>query len=320
MSSSIEITIITMSTTAADGGATAVANIMMCCASCGIKESDDIKLRTCTACKSVRYCSVKCQKEHRSQHKKACKKRAAELRDEILFKQPESRHDGDCPICILPLPLDPRKSIVMTCCSKLVCKGCDHANQMHEFKGSLDPKCPFCRKPAPETKKDINMSKMKRIEANDPLAMSEMGIKRYEEGDRSGAYEYWNKAAELGEADAHYHLSEYYRNEQGVNNDEKKRLYHLEEAAIGGHPNARFNLGCHEGSKGRIERAMNHFIISANLGHDGAIEVLKRYYAEGNVSKEDLAAALRAHQAAVDATNSPQREAEEKYANQQGQW
>eukprot|EP00985_Skeletonema_marinoi_P026872 scaffold21234_cov73-Skeletonema_marinoi.AAC.1 len=66
--------------------------MMMCCASCGTAEVDDIKLKTCTACKSVRYCSIKCQKEHRSQHKRACKKRAAELHDEILFKQPENAH------------------------------------------------------------------------------------------------------------------------------------------------------------------------------------------------------------------------------------
>ncbi|KAK1735014.1 hypothetical protein QTG54_014080 [Skeletonema marinoi] len=67
---------------------------MMCCASCGISEGDDIKLKTCTACKSARYCSVKCQKEHRPKHKRACKKRAAELHDEMLFKQPESAHYG----------------------------------------------------------------------------------------------------------------------------------------------------------------------------------------------------------------------------------
>eukprot|EP00984_Skeletonema_dohrnii_P028594 scaffold18651_cov70-Skeletonema_dohrnii-CCMP3373.AAC.1 len=65
---------------------------MMCCACCGIAEGDDIKLKTCTACKSARYCSVKCQKDHRPKHKGECKKRAAELRDELLFKQPESTH------------------------------------------------------------------------------------------------------------------------------------------------------------------------------------------------------------------------------------
>ncbi len=36
---------------------------------------------------------------------------------------------------------------------------------------------------------------------------------------------------------------------------------------------------------------------------------LKQCYTDGHVSKEDFAAALRAHQAAVDATKSPQREA-----------
>ena len=92
----------------------------------------------------------------------------------------------------------------------------------------------------------------------------------------------------------------------------KKRLYHLEEAAIGGHPRARYNLGCYEGYNGRIERTIKHFIISANLGYDNAIEALRKEYSHGNISKEDLEAAHRAHQAAVDATKSPQREAAEE--------
>ena len=58
------------------------------------------------ACKIVQYCSVACQTEHRSEHKRACKKRVAELRDEILFKQPESSCFGDCPICCLPISID----------------------------------------------------------------------------------------------------------------------------------------------------------------------------------------------------------------------
>eukprot|EP00984_Skeletonema_dohrnii_P017230 scaffold7802_cov115-Skeletonema_dohrnii-CCMP3373.AAC.1 len=80
------------------GGAEESDDTMMFCASCGIAEVDDIKLKKCTACYLVKYCSVKCQRNHRPQHKRACKKRAAELRDEILFKQPESRDLGDCPI------------------------------------------------------------------------------------------------------------------------------------------------------------------------------------------------------------------------------
>ena len=68
--------------------------MMSHCASCGKPENDDVKLKKCAACHLVRYCSVKCQKDHRPKHKKECKKRAAELHDEILFKEPESTHFG----------------------------------------------------------------------------------------------------------------------------------------------------------------------------------------------------------------------------------
>ena len=65
---------------------------MHCCASCGTTGNDDVKLKDCSACHLMKYCSVKCQKDHRPQHKKECKKRAAELHDELLFKQPENTH------------------------------------------------------------------------------------------------------------------------------------------------------------------------------------------------------------------------------------
>jgi len=124
---------------------------MMCCASCGTAEVDDIKLKTCTACKSVRYCSVKCQREHRPQHKRPCKKRAAELHDEILFKQPKSSHEGDCPICCLPLSLDKTKSTLMSCCSKIICNGCEYSNDVRIYQEKLESTCPFCRQLDPKS-------------------------------------------------------------------------------------------------------------------------------------------------------------------------
>ena len=45
------------------------------CASCGIKEDGDTKFEICTACKSVRYCGVECQKKHRLKHKNVAKRR-----------------------------------------------------------------------------------------------------------------------------------------------------------------------------------------------------------------------------------------------------
>jgi len=285
---------------------------MMRCACCGIAEGDDIKLKTCTACKSARYCSVKCQKEHRSQHKQECKKRAAELRDELLFKQPESNHYGDCPICCLPLLLDEHKSLMSPCCSKRICNGCVHANQMRELEGNLQQKCPFCRHPTPKTAKESETRMMKRIEVNDSFATFQMGLRRHDEGNHEEAFKYWTKAVELGDVESHYLLSTMYQGGPGVEKDEKKEVYHLEQAAIGGDRGARYNLGCTEAENGNFERAVKHWIIAAQLGDDASIQVLKQCYADGKINKEDFAAALRAYQAAVDATKSPQREAAAK--------
>jgi len=123
-----------------------------------------------------------------------------------------------------------------------------------------------------------------------------------------GAFECWTKAAELGYAGAHHNLSVMYEMGQGVVENEKKMVYHLEEAAIGGNPYARHNLANVEGKSGRHERAMKHDIIAANLGHDNSLENVREGFKGGFVSKEDFAAALRGHQAAVDATKSAQRE------------
>jgi TPR repeat protein len=111
-----------------------------------------------------------------------------------------------------------------------------------------------------------------------------------------------------------------YREGEGVEKDLKKEMYHMEEAAIGGHPDARFNLGNHEGRNGRVERAVKHWVIAAKLGHDKALDEVKQGFAHGFVSKENYEAALRGHQAAVDATKSEQRDVAEEYYNHRNQF
>eukprot|EP00984_Skeletonema_dohrnii_P021857 scaffold11034_cov155-Skeletonema_dohrnii-CCMP3373.AAC.7 len=285
--------------------------MMRFCASCGTAEVDEIKLKTCDDCDLVRYCSVKCQQEHQSQHGEMCKERAAELRDEILFKQPERTHVGDCPICFLPLPLDKQKSMMNSCCSKIICKGCVYADMIRE-KQRADYSCPFCRKMIPDTEREQYKDVRKRAAANDSFAMILLGVRCYSKGDFRGAFKHYEKAADLGDVDAHYHLSLLYLMGEGVEKDEEKRAYHLEEAAIGGHPEARYHLAAIEQQNGRVERKVKHLIIAANLGHSNSIQALKTCYKDGNVSKEEFAAALRGHQAALNATKSPQREAGEK--------
>ena len=281
-------------------------SVTMCCASCGIAEIDEIELKECDDCDLVRYCSDECQQEHKSEHEEACQKRMAELRDEILFKQPEISHHGDCPICYLPLPLDAKKCTLYSCCSKMICNGCRYAHQ--EFEGELQhKKCAFCRQPAPTSDKEAFLLMKKRMKANDPDAMCSVAL-YHKDNDNKKSYKYWIKAAGLGNIAAHFYLSFMYRLGKGVEENDKKALYHLEEAAIGGHAEARHIMGAYEEDKGRHDRAAKHWIIAANLGHDGSLNKLKVMYREGSVKKEDFASALRAHHDAVNATKSPQRE------------
>src|SRR5210317_792800 len=124
-------------------------SVITCCASCGKAEVDDIKLKKCS-CLLVKYCSVECQKNHRPQHKKACRKRMAEIRDDKLFTQPDESHLGECSICCLPLPLGVKKLTIMDCCSKIFCGGCALANRRREREGGLKQRCAFCREPLPK--------------------------------------------------------------------------------------------------------------------------------------------------------------------------
>ena len=200
------------------------------CASCGISEIDEVKLlEKCTDCDLVRYFSDECQTNHRQEHQEACKKRVAELRDELLFKQPESSYPGDCPICCLPLSLDIEKSFMWSCCSKVVCKGCNYANDKREEEMRFQRKCLFCRREVPETDEEIDKRMMKRVEANDPAALCHMGIEKCEKGDYIGAFEYLSKAAELDSVQAHCHLSLLYNQGHGVDKDRGKEIHHLEE-------------------------------------------------------------------------------------------
>ncbi len=85
----------------------------------------------------------------------------------------------------------------------------------------------------------------------------------------------------------------------------------MEEAAIRGHPEARSNVGCEEWEvNGNAERAVKYWIIAAPQGFDLVTKALIQMIKMGLICKEDLAATLRAHQAA---TKSPKREMADKF-------
>ena len=170
------------------------------CANCGKGEECSGDLKSCAACKLVKYCCRDCQIAHRPQHKKECKKRAAELYDEKLFEQPPPREE--CPICMLPLPLDAYHVVYKSCCGKDICDGCIYA--MSETGDKNMKLCPFCKAIPPERLPEEEVERvMKLMEKGNADAFYQRGghyahriygLQR----DMARANELWLKAGELG--------------------------------------------------------------------------------------------------------------------------
>lgn len=65
---------------------------------------------------------------------------------------------------------------------------------------------------------------MERVKANDPAAIRHLGKQHFDKGEYGDAYEYWNKAALLGDIEAHNLLSNLYQEGKGVEKDMKKEV------------------------------------------------------------------------------------------------
>ena len=278
----------------------------MSCANCGKTEEDgNTTLKACVACKMVKYCNRECQIQHRPHHKEECKRRAAELHDEALFKQPP--HNEDCQICFVPLPkLHTTGSKYYACCGKVVCSGCIFAVKLSSKKRL----CPFCRSPPAITDEDDNKREEKRIELGDAIALNAQGS-HYSEGkfgypqSHTKALDLWHRAAKLGNSPANYNIGICYHLGHGVVQDTKKAKYYWELAAIKGHVDARFNIGSLEVNP---YKKIKHFLIASGFGSDLAVEEIKRMYELGVVTSNVYEEASSGRQEYLDSIKSDQRD------------
>ena len=280
--------------------------MLLSCANCGKGEEDSNNLKSCAACKLVKYCSRDCQVAHRPQHKKECKKRAAELYDEKLFKDVERE---ECPICMLPLSFETGTASFQSCCGKCICIGCDYAMRMSEGKDL----CAFCRTPAATSNKEHTKRTKKLMQAGNANAFNMLGFS-YAVGklelpqDYQQAIELYLKAGELGCAAAYYNLGQSYREGTGIEVDEKKAKYYYELAAMGGDIMARNSLAAMEGNVGNNERAKKHLILAAKAGFKISLVNAKEYFMQGIITKDEYESTLRAHQKSLDEMKSDMRD------------
>jgi tetratricopeptide (TPR) repeat protein len=287
-----------------------------CCADCGSVAGGGVSFKACKACMLVRYCNSDCQKNHWPKHRKVCKQRAAELRDEALFKDPPAKED--CPICFLPKPTKliccmslPPATITSvpindfaianeelankgteeyySCCGKGICGGCIYSF----YKFGNDDKCPFCNADQDKTDGELVEEMMKRVEANDANSIYALGTYYYhgDHGllqDQEKAKELLTRAAELGSSKAHFQLGIIYE----VGGDIKNAKFHYEAAAMAGDESARYNLGVTEARAGNKERAINHLTIAASGGHHISMNFLRSLFEQGFVSRESIDSTL----------------------------
>jgi tetratricopeptide (TPR) repeat protein len=313
------------------------------CAECGKEEGGVSSLKACTSCKLVKYCDATCQRNHWKKHKKQCKQRAAELRDEALFKDPPPKED--CPICFLPMPFrfisctilppatvssvpikdfadaneglaDKDTDEYYPCCGKSICGGCVYSfqksrnNLASPFCNSSD-NCPFCKTDRTDKTNEVAVDGiMRRAEANDAGAMYALAS-YYHHGrggvlkDYARAMELYTRAAELGSSQAHYNLGIEYR-QRG---DSNKAKFHYETAAMAGHELARCNLGNMDGKSGNIERAFKHWMIAASAGDFGAMYNLLAALWNGHISRESIDSTLEAYNSCCVKMRSEARDA-----------
>jgi TPR repeat protein len=270
---------------------------------------------------SVKYCNAICQHKHWPKHKTACKIRAAELRDEALFKDPPAKEE--CPICFIPMPskiiccvsLPPatiesvpiydyaianeelanmNTQVYYSCCGKSICTGCIYSFR----KSGNNDKCPFCNSDrADKTDEDVVEEIMKRAEANDPASICLLAHS-YHHGrgglqqDHAKAIELYAKAANLGYKEAHNNLANLYY--KGVGNL-KKAKFHYEAAAMAGNEGARYNLAICEKELGNMDWAVKHLKIGASAGECLAMHRLRTFFEEGAISRESIDSTLIAY-------------------------
>ncbi|EJK75327.1 hypothetical protein THAOC_02947 [Thalassiosira oceanica] len=201
------------------------------------------------------------------------------------------------------------QSAFQECCMKRVCYGCILAAGK---RGMRD--CPFCRAQTSDSDDEEVLAMIrKRVNAGDPMALFHLGTKYLfgEYGlkkDVTRTVELYESAAELGVKDAHYNLGVLYAKGAEVEKDTAKAFRHYEAAAICGHVPARYNLGCEDYNAGNCDLALQHMLISAKLGHDRSLNMVKTFFMAGLATKTDYAAALRGYQSAIEEMSSPDRD------------
>jgi len=218
----------------------------------------------------------------------------------------------ECPICMIPIPLDDKQISFMKCCGKYVCSGCVYKSIKREIDNGLPQhkigKCAFCRQHEPKNEIKALKILMKR---DNSQAFMQMAF-RYRHGDRvfqsdTKALEMNIRAAELGDVEAFGKLGSYYERGIAVEQDTSKAIEFYEVSAKKGSVHAHEVLAEIHGKNGNTI-GIEHLKVAASAGEEKSKDLLMEFYKVKLLSKEDLAKTLRAHQTSLTEMKSKERD------------
>jgi len=154
---------------------------------------------------------------------------------------------------------------------------------------------------------------LSRVAKKDPDAINFLGEQYWQGGlglikNTRKAVKLWEEAAELGSIEAIHALGGLYYRGLGVQKDKAKGIHLYEKAAMQGYVESRHNLGKIEGLRRNNNRAVRHFLISANMGYMDSLENIKKMFTSGFATKEQYVEALKGHQAAKEEMKSHDRD------------
>ena len=242
--------------------------------------------------------------------------------DPELWKPHPPREE--CPVCLVPLPLENSLASYWSCCGMVVCKACKEENRRalvitnrKRAEKKLQPierSCAFCRSPLHKTDSECINQYHERINKDDLMAMfviskyyrsGELGVVK----DNAESFKWIQRAADLGFPEAIFALGYCFLNGViGVIQDEEKGILFMEEAAKKGDVTARYRLGCLETKLHHHDLAIRHFKLAAAAGDEAAMKELWKYFSSHKLTKPELEETLRAHKLACDEMNSEHRE------------